>query len=274
MQAEVSISKSAIFELVNAAVEAYVVKHDYSREIAVETFSYMFGKVNKRLPLKCHIDHVSVDTSAQKRRGSVRTKKLSYDIKKELSELFGDGFDLIGTMHTHPWLKDEVSTKGVVESAEHVRRYQLYLLSSADHTCEINRSFSVGNRSFSIASTITLFAMQRANDRKDYSQADLPCLHEVTLGNLKMWFYVQAFEHIENNKLTDEQKKAFEKYGLSSNDYKPHQVLPIPIDTILDKDELITTFVGEGFGRFFINQDEKNGLYLAKNISETREFYR
>lgn len=274
MEAEIKLSKSAIFELVTAAIEAYVVKHDYNRSIGVETFAYLFGKINKRLPLKCAIEHISVETSAKKRRGSVQVSQVSYDIKRELAQLFGDGFDYIGTMHTHPWLKNEETAKGPVETADHVRRYQLFVLSEADHACEVNRYFSVGSREFSLACTVTLFAMQRANDRKDYSRDESSNLQELTLGNMKIWFYMQAFEHIKSDKLTEEQITTFGKYGLSYADYKKCKKLPIPIETNIDKDNLIATFNEKGFGRFFIDENEKKGLYLLKESSETRVHYK
>lgn len=274
MQAEIKLTKSVIFELVTAAVEAYVVKHDYSRTIAVETFAYLFGKVNKKLPLKCTIEHISIETSAKKRRGSVGVKKVSYDFKRELANLFGDSFDYIGTMHTHPWLKGEESGSGPIETAEQVRRHQLFLLSDADHACEVNRHFSVGKRDFSLACTVTLFAMQRANDRKDYSSDEMPNLYELTLGNLKIWFYMQAFEHIKSDQLTDEQIKLFGKYGLEYQKYKKFEKLPIPIDTSFDKTELLQTFIAAGFGRFSIDEDNNQGLYLQKASAETRLQYK
>jgi hypothetical protein len=282
MQAEIKLTKSVIFELVTAAVEAYVVKHDYSRTIAVETFAYLFGKVNKRLPLKCTIEHISIETSAKKRRGSVGVTEVSYDFKRELASLFGDSFDYIGTMHTHPWLKGETFTGGTeekpeeikVETAEHVRRHQLFLLSDADHKCEVNRHFSVGKRDFSLACTVTLFAMQRANDHKELLSDAMPNLHELTLGNLKVWFYMQAFEHIRSDQLTDEQIKLFGQYGLEYQKYIRCEKLPIPIDTYFDKNELSQTFKDKGFGRFFIHEDNKQGLYLQKASAETRLQYK
>jgi hypothetical protein len=282
MQAEIKLTKSAIFELVTAAVEAYVVKHDYSRTIAVETFAYLFGRVNKKLPLKCTIEHISIETSAKKRRGSVEVNKVSYDFKRELASLFGDSFDYIGTMHTHPWLKGETFTRWKaekseeikIETAEHVRRHQLFLLSDADHNCEVGRYFSVGNRDFSLACTLTLFAMQRANDRKELSADEAHNLYELTLGNLKIWFYMQAFEHIKSDNLTDEQIQLFGKYGLEYQKYKNCKTLPIPIDTCFDKDELTQTFRDEGFGRFSIDEDKNQGLYLQKASAETRLHYK
>lgn len=274
MQAEINFSKSAIFELVNAAIEAYIVKHDYSREISVETFSYLFGKVNKRLPLKCNVEHISVETSAKKRRGSVEIKSVSYDFKREISELFGNGFDYIGTMHSHPWLKGEKYGQKIIESAEHVRRYQLYRLSDSDHKCELNRHFSVSGRCFSVACTVTLFAMQRANNRKDFNPLDGLDIHEITLGNLKLWFYVQAFEHLEPDAMTEEQKKGFEKYELKFEDYQKRKLIPVPIETTFNYKDFIDIFVAEGFGRFSILEDEKVGLYFDKESSESRTAYK
>ncbi len=274
MQAEINFSKSAIFELVNAAIEAYIVKHDYNRTISVETFSYLFGKVNKRLPLKCNIEHISVETSAKKRRGSVETKSVSYSFKRELSELFGNGFDYIGTMHSHPWLKGEECGSKTVESAENVRRYQLYRLSQADHQCEFGRHFAVSGRYFSVACTVTLFAMQRANDRKDFNPLDGQDIHEITLGNLKLWFYVQAFEHLAPSAISEKQKKDFEKYQLLFEDYKDYALIPVPIETSFNYKDFIEIFVAEGFGRFSIIEDKKTGLYFNKESSETRTAYK
>lgn len=270
MEARIELTKSAIFELISAAIEAYVYRHDYSRTIAVETFAYLFGTVKKRLPLRCTVEHVSVETSAKKRRGSVRVKNNSYTLKRELAHLFGPGFDFIGSMHSHPWVPGEVYQGKPLTSPDDIRKHQLYLLSDADHRCEIGRHFSVGKRNFSLAMTVTLFAMKRANDRADHIYSVDDNLYEFTIGNLKFWFYMQAFEHVYIDNITDEQAVAFEKYGLKLSDYLHHDPLPIPISTFFEKTDLINTFLMESFGRFRVCDESKTGIYLNTEKAEKR----
>ncbi len=105
--ATISISKSAIFELIMAALEAYAIKHDRESKVAIETFAHLWGSHNKRLPFKCNVEHISVETSAKRRRDSVSTQYISLDLKKDIARVFGEGYNHLGNFHTHPYFKDE-----------------------------------------------------------------------------------------------------------------------------------------------------------------------
>ncbi|ORT51076.1 hypothetical protein ST37_06810 [Vibrio sp. qd031] len=242
MTTTIKISKSAIFELVMAGFEAYAVEHSGAKQVSIETGAHLWGKVNKQLPFTCKIEHVSVETSAQRQRGSLSTNPDSIRIKKDIARAFGMDYSYIGSAHTHPYLRQEYVDANIV------RTKKLYQLSSADHICEINSpEMTVSGKQFSIELILTIHALERANDRKDGDAIDEPLI-EFSLGNIKCWLYGRVFEHKVAKHLTDEEIIAFERYGLDIEDYFEDDLLPIPIDTALDCGIVWDTLYEE-FGR-------------------------
>ena len=53
MTATINLSKSTLFEMVMEAFEAYAVKHDGKKVVAIETHAQLWGKINKTQPFKC-----------------------------------------------------------------------------------------------------------------------------------------------------------------------------------------------------------------------------
>jgi hypothetical protein len=126
MTATVNVSKSALFEMVMAAFEAYAVKHDGKNIVSLETHAQLWGKTNKTHPFKCSIEHFSVDSSAKQERGSVDPVPLSLEIKKDIAQAFGEGYSHLGTFHTHPWLRGEKLGKDLkIENTQTLRKYEL-----------------------------------------------------------------------------------------------------------------------------------------------------
>lgn len=272
MDAIIKLSKSALFEMVMASFEAYAVKHQGSRDLSVETFAHLWGKYTARAGiLKCSINHVSVETSAKRKRSGVETKKLSLDIKRDIAQLFNNNspsdYSYIGTFHSHPYLKSE----GVNAAA--IRRHKLYNPSEGDHISEFDDYFIVRNKRFSVALIITIFAMDRSDDRLDDSKSD--DVFEFSMGNVKLWVKAQCFEHKERNELTEDDLNAFEKFELVVDMLKKYEfdaVIPIPIDTTLECDFLDNFHhMFESFGRVNFSSD-KDETYRDANIAERRWF--
>ncbi|AZQ85326.1 hypothetical protein EKO29_15870 [Colwellia sp. Arc7-635] len=265
MSAVIKVSKSALFEMVMAAFEAYAIKHDGKDIVAIETHAQLWGKINKAHPFKCSIEHVSVDTSATQGRGSVAPNPLTLEIKKDIASVFGEGYEHIGSFHSHPYLKYLE-----VDNANDIRKNKYYNFSEGDHECEFgNLAINVTNKSYSVALVMTIHATEKADDRKD-GIIDTN-LFEFSLGNVKLWLKAQVFEHMVTSDLS-EYKSDFEMYGLDYNEHSENELtLPIPIDTSLECDFLTHhDFYLKEFGRLDI--DDEDAEYKNKIKAEKRWF--
>ncbi|MDF2153562.1 hypothetical protein [Vibrio sp. CAU 1672] len=261
MTATISVSKSAIFELIMAGLEAYAVKHDANKNISVETAAHLWGYVNKTHPFKCTINHVSVETSAARKRSSVAFNPKSLLIKKDIATAFGDQYQYIGTAHSHPYLREEV-----VDAAM-IRNRKLYELSDADHQCEVGcPEVEVAGKLYSVALILTVHSMLKANDRKDGSCIGEP-LVEFSLGNIKCWLYGRVFEHKSKASLNSDERQDFERYQLDIGDFSDDEILPVPKNTVLESDIVLDTLCKD-FGRLTFSENESE--YDVAAVAERR----
>lgn len=261
MAATISVTKSAIFELIMAGLEAYSVKHQGSKNVSVETGALLWGYVNKTRPFKCTIKHVSVETSAKRTGSSVEFSADSLRLKKDIAKVFGEQHQYIGTAHSHPYLRKES-----IDAAT-IRREKMYELSSPDHRCEYkNPEIQIGGKSYSVSLVLTLHAMMKANDKKDDSHIG-EALVEFSLGNIKCWLYGRVFEHKVKSSLNDEERHSFECYGLPLTEFHDDDIVPVPIQTVLESDVFLDT-ICKDFGRlkFSGNQSE----YEVAAVAERR----
>ncbi len=269
----VNISKEALFDMILAGLEAYSIKHDGQDIVAVETFAHMWGRTNKTFPFKCYVDHLTPETSAKRTRGSVEASHVSLQLKQDIAEVFGKGFEYIGTMHSHPYLKVEEEEGIVYEyDAKSIRKHKLYQCSKGDHKTEFTSStVTVGKREYSVAVILTVHAMDRARDELDGAIDEQ--VFEFSLGNLKMWLFAQVFEHVDSDDLTDQDTSEFGKFKLDINKFEGEFAFPIPVSTQLNCEALgISGFLFEGFGRLKIN--DKDSLYTNKGQAEKRFFHK
>lgn len=262
MIAVVNVSKSALFELVMAAFEAYAIKHERNSEVAIETFAHLWGSYNKKGPFKCNVEHVSVETSAKRKRGSVQANTGSFELKQDIASVFGEGYAHLGNFHTHPWVKTEV------ENAQEIRRQKLFDFSESDHKSEMGwGTITVGKKSYSVALVMTIFAMERANDQTDgFREINL---NEFSMGNIKLWLKAQVFEHKPKQQLTAGEIDEFSMYGLDISQYDADDVVPVPVSTNLKCPflESMGTYL-QGFGRLEI--DDKSAYYRRTEDAEKR----
>jgi hypothetical protein len=292
MTAVINVSKSALFEMVMAAFEAYAVKHQGSKELTVETFAHLWGKHSYRSGvLKCSVNHVSVETSAKRKRGSVETKFLSLQIKRDVAQIFNDStpsdYSYIGSFHSHPYLKREISESNTIASTKHddeqttaadIRRYKLFDPSHDDHKCEIGEYFTIGKKHFSVALIITIFAMDKSDDRLDQALAE--DVFEFSMGNVKLWLKTQVFEHKTLSSLTISDKDAFGKFGLGKDSskvtlsqFEPDELVPIPIESQLECEFLSNhNYLFKSFGRINLQPEESKDTYRDAKSAEKRWF--
>ena len=259
MAATISVTKSAMFELIMAGLEAYSVKHQESSSVSVETGALLWGYVNKTRPFKCTIKHVSVESSAKRTRSSVEFNAQSLKLKKDIAKVFGEQHQYIGTAHSHPYLREEL-----VDAAK-IRKEKLYELSASDHSCETgNPEIEIGDKSYSVALVLTVHAMMKANDRKDDSHYGEP-LVEFSLGNIKCWLYGRVFEHKVKSSLSDEEHHSFGCYGLPLSRFHDDDIVPVPMETALESDVFLDTLCKD-FGRltFLDNESEYDVAAVAE----------
>lgn len=269
MTATVNVSKSALFEMVMAAFEAYAVKHDGKKIVSLETHAQLWGKTNKTHPFKCSVEHFSIDSSSKQERGSVTPEPLSLEIKKDIAQAFGEGYSHLGTFHTHPWLRGEKLGKDLkIENTQTLRKYELFDFSDSDHFCETDEStITVGNKRYSVALVMTIYAAEKADDRRD-GPIDTN-LVEFSLGNVKLWLKAQVYEHKVTETLTDDDKEALDMYSLKGHkDFDDNACsMPIPIDTDL---ECEADFFLEKFGR--LNISSRKATYENSKTADKRWF--
>jgi hypothetical protein len=270
--------------MVMEAFEAYAVKHDGKKVVAIETHAQLWGKINKTQPFKCSIEHFSVDSSAIKTRGTVNTKALSLDIKKDIAQAFGENYSHLGTFHTHPWVKNELygkNSKGEeirVTTPNMIRKHKLFDFSNGDHLCEIDApTITVGEKKYSIALVMTIFAAEKANDKRD-GPMDIDDRRDVTigtntiefsLGNIKLWLHARVYEHKATDTLTEADKKSWNRYERTEHSHfnENKTTMPIPLDTHLECD---VDFFLEGFGR--LKMTSRKAEYRTSAIAEKRWF--
>lgn len=261
--AKIEVSKSVLFEMIMATYEAYAVKHDGKYIVALETYGTLWGSLKGRKGFSCSLEHFSVESSARRQRGGVEALTVSRQIKDEIADVFGEGYQYLGSFHSHPYIKSEVAT------ARELRKERLFDFSKGDHNCEFGESFEVNGKQYSVALVMTIFSMDRVDTSKDFKIE--PNLYEFSLGNVKLWLKAQVFEHKGMSELSLSDKEAMTMYGLKSADLKlnalesdsSQQLLPVPINTELScefLDVFGTSF--EKFGRLDISS--RKARYMSR----------
>ena len=262
MSAVINVSDSALFGLLLEGLEAYSIKHDNKYIVALETHAQLWGETNKSLPFKCHVNHISVDSSAVKSRGEVAPSALSLEMKKDIAHMFGGDYQHLGSFHTHPWLIGEKFGNEVVSNANFIRKKKLYDFSNGDHACEIGSPIiQVKNIDFSIALVMTIFTAEKADDRKDGEVTS--DLYEFSLGNIKVWLKAQVYEHKAIESLVDIDIKALEIYDLYIDDLLENKQiisLPVPVKTTI-------------VSPFFDNLDYYLKKFGRLNITSRKSYY-
>ncbi|WP_299792347.1 hypothetical protein [uncultured Shewanella sp.] len=256
--AKIDVSKSVLFEMIMATYEAYAVKHDGKHIVAIETYGTLWGSLKGRRGFNCSLEHFSVESSARRQRGCVEALTMSRQIKDEIADVFGEGYQYLGSFHSHPYIKSEVAT------ASELRKNRLFDFSDGDHMSEFGESFEVNGKQYSLALVMTIFSMDRADTTKDFKVE--PDLYEFSLGNVKLWLKAQVFEHKAESELTDSDKDEMEMYKLKLDELEydySQELIPVPIATELCCDFLDnfgTSF--EKFGRLDISS--RKARYLSR----------
>ncbi|MEZ9141694.1 MULTISPECIES: hypothetical protein [unclassified Shewanella] len=247
--AKIEVSKSVLFEMLMATYEAYAVKHDGKYIVALETYGTLWGSLKGRTGFNCKLEHFSVSSSARRKRGSVETMPMSHQINDDIASVFGNGYQYLGSFHSHPYIKSEFATANLL------RKNRCFDFSLGDYESEFGESFEVNGKLYSLALVMTIFAMEKVDINKDFKVEDN--LYEFSMGNVKLWLKAQVFEHKCKSELTSRDLKAMKKDGVELGKLDPRlleQLVPVPIDTELNCDFLNdfgTSF--EDFGRLEIN---------------------
>jgi hypothetical protein len=124
----VSLSESAFFTMVAAALEAYEISHgnnQASPHVPVETYGNLWGyeTYSKRGERILHVSMADVETSADRGQGSVQPKDESFELKQGLIGRFKPELEYLGDFHSHPYDfdNDKIKTALEVERGEYYR---------------------------------------------------------------------------------------------------------------------------------------------------------
>ena len=263
MKVNVNVSNDVLFLMVNEALESYAIKHDKNHIVAIESHAQLWGSFTLDKHLNCDIKHFSVDSSASKKRGSVLPKEESLALKKDIAHVFGEGFEHLGSFHTHPYINSEV------ENAKELRKAKLYDFSDGDYQCEIeNPIFEVDGKQFSLAIVMTMFAGKKADDRSDgYVKENI---REFSLGNIKLWLNVQVYEHKYNEDITEDEWDLIDTVVPLEIVENGCGLIPVPVKTELNSKFLknLDHYLKK-FGRLEITS--RKARYTTADVAETRE---
>jgi hypothetical protein len=123
-----SLSESAFFTIVAAALEAFEISHTSTPgvpHVPVETYGNLWGyetrsRNGERI---LHISMADVETSADRSGGAVQPKDESFELKQGLIARFKPELEYLGDFHSHPYDfdNDKVKTALEVEREEYFR---------------------------------------------------------------------------------------------------------------------------------------------------------
>lgn len=120
--------------IISSTLEAYVVpygvNHDPGRHVPLETCGAIWGyetvKANDRF---FHIVAVDIETSADRKPGSVTMKAASIEIKRGFYERYNPELNYLGDFHSHPWSQGQMVGEEELRTAQNVEHRHLYRFS-------------------------------------------------------------------------------------------------------------------------------------------------
>ena len=114
----VHFSQPALTQLLLNGFEAFVVKHGNKKRSGIEMHASLYGRTEETsTTLHHHVEFVSVDTSAEMAAGWVANNPAATALKQALAAAVG--YRQLGEMHTHPYLKSELTLDEVREFGCH-----------------------------------------------------------------------------------------------------------------------------------------------------------
>lgn len=190
----VHLSKATLTQLLLNGFEAFAVKHKGQKRIGIEMWGSLYGRTEKKRGEMLHhyIEFISVDTSAKMKPGSVTPHPLTQLLKESLAA--DVGFDLLGGVHTHPYLQEN-------STLQEVRKYGCDFSDADKNLFTSHLLDQQGERTFLVQLLFTIRKSQRRNTVRDGRIARN--LFEFSVGNSKCFLRAQVFALDEADNLIE-----------------------------------------------------------------------
>ena len=108
MRHYVNISKNVLAQFLLNGFESYVVQHNHIDRPGIEMFGSLYGTIAEtRTTRHYDVEFMSIDTTADMQPGHAVVDSIAMQIKQRFAEAFG--IVQLGTIHTHPYLNNEMS---------------------------------------------------------------------------------------------------------------------------------------------------------------------
>jgi hypothetical protein len=198
----VRVSEDALVQLVLSGLEAYCIEHargDGKRGSAVETYATLWGhqvRAGEDGPTVYCVEHVGVDTSADRGRWSVLPSGEALALKREVMASLWPQYDFLGDVHTHPF--GHVSEVTPFETG----------FSDVDRQDIVGRSDYWQSQGYRVGLVLTIAWMKKGVvDPK--AEILKPNILRLTLRNVRMWLTAYVVHSIRRTPadlgVTDEQ---------------------------------------------------------------------
>lgn len=184
----VHVSGAALAQILMSGFEAFVVKHQDRKRHAIEMHASLYGRTRETTSTLHHdVEFISVDTSADMNGGWVASRSEAESLKVAISG--GFGFDMLGTIHTHPYLHHEMSLEEVRERGSQ--------FSDGDLKCyrEDLAARSGAGANWVLHAVLTIRNKDDENERQRVEKDGLrgDNVFEFSLANCKCFLNVQVF---------------------------------------------------------------------------------
>ena len=181
----VKISKQAFAQIILSGFEAFIIKHRDYKTSGIEFHAGLFGdiQINDSKSLWTHsVEFISASTSANMASGQVEFLPEAIDLKDDMAEQMG--YYLLGTMHSHPYMRHEMSLDDVRKKGSDYSQSDLNLFSWWIDRYEPGRGYH-------LELLLTIKHIEKTNTQKD-GRSEIN-LFEFSVGNCKCFLRAQIF---------------------------------------------------------------------------------
>lgn len=177
------LQKDALAQMLMSALEAYTINWN-RKTAAVETYGLIWGtmsvhNVSRTGTVVQSLDSVSVDISAERKQGSIRSQIAAATLKHDIRRALFPDQRFLADFHTHPYEAGDCS-------AEQIRRGRLYEFSELDHA-SYGASFdiweSLGLQAGLVMTVLRTKSAPRTTRARYLGQSAI----EFSLGNYRIW---------------------------------------------------------------------------------------
>ncbi|WP_153111589.1 hypothetical protein [Propionivibrio limicola] len=184
----VHFSKPALVQSLMNGFEAFVVKHGNKKRHAIEFYGLLFGHTEETSrTVHHHVDFVSIDSSADMNGGWVQNNEDATFLKEQFA--YGAGYDFLGSIHTHPYLSQEMTLPEARTSGSH------FSDSDLQNFHEQFSEDSFFGRPFSVHAVLAIRNKDDESERQRIERDGYlePNIFEFSLANCKCFLKAQVF---------------------------------------------------------------------------------